>query len=260
MSNKLADPTQTRTTPRWAVALQGEPFDLEDARRLFEHDPKTRVCSIPCTGGDSIALVADEFKKLTDSSEVMGAAEQILERLNGILFVKDVKALKLGAVHQQGVNGKWDNRTIFAAGFASGRARVVGHITVHGGQDPASRPPPPDHAVWMQESMSDDVVAELLKYLSGEPGWVEIYKAHELMKKDIEMSLGKRNWQAMGWPAESVIKKLTEDAQAVRHSSAGPGIRKKATRMSLPEARALMQNLAGIWLAWRYPPTFVSKV
>jgi hypothetical protein len=74
---------------RWAVALEGEPFDLEDANELFADTPAIciRKINVPVDRNPTV-LMADVFEQLDDAANVLEASNPLVDLINGILFVR----------------------------------------------------------------------------------------------------------------------------------------------------------------------------
>jgi hypothetical protein len=248
-------------TARWAVALEGDPFDIEDARALFAQHDEVQIGVIEVAPDrNPTALLAKEFQALNNSSEVLEAPERIFDLLNGIMFVRDRarKPLRPGAVHERQEDGRWSAGTIFAkASLFEGRDRLFAHAVVL--QAPGSPPPPPPplppHVIWMTEATQDDTLAEVLTFLRAEPDWFDLYKAFELMRADIKGRLPNDRYGQMGWPDKAKRDEFTESAHVHRHSSARWARYDLSTApMKIDQAREFVQSLARIWLDWRYRP------
>jgi len=204
-------------------------------------------------------LVTNEFESLSNHSEVFEASIRILDFLNGIMFVRDParKPLQPGAIHERREDGRWSAGTILGKATAfENRDRFFAPTVVL--QAPGSAPPPPaprpPHMVWMTEAIRDDTLADVLTFLRGEPDWFNLYKAFELMRDDINRSLGQDKAEQMGWPAKSTLDEFCESAQVHRHSRVKWGRFDLSTAMKIDKARALVQSLARTWLDWRYRP------
>lgn len=239
---------------RWAVALEGEPFDLEDVQDMFGSGAEVRVCriAVPVDRTPTV-LVADEFQQLNDASAVLERAQQIADILNGILYVYDrVRSpMRVGAVHEKMSDGAWSGGTIFARlNAVVGRSRMKGVATVLRleGSPPSPPPPPPPPMVWMNAARRDDAVGDAFTYLRGQPEWFDLYKAFETINADI----GKT--PIPKWPPKNEISKFTGNAQLARHSKewcVRNGI-PQVKPMSLDEARDFIRALAQAWLDWKY--------
>src|SRR5436309_1611155 len=202
---------------RWGVALEGDAFDIEDARDLFAQHDEVQVRIIEITPDrNPTVLLAKDFESLSNHSEVLEASRRIFDFLNGIMFVRDRvrKPLRPGAVHERRENGRWSAGTLFAQMTAVVRSRVRADAVVLRalGSPPPPPPPPPPHMIWMTEATRDDTLADVLTFLRGEPDWFDLYKAFELMRDVINRRLGQHRYAQMGWPDKPKIDEFSESA------------------------------------------------
>jgi hypothetical protein len=201
---------------KWAVRLDGEAFDLEDARELFGGGTEFHVCEIEVPGDLSpTVLMANEFDGLQNSTEVLDAAQRIVSLLNGILFVLDTgrKPLRVGAVRKRNDDGSWGSEMLHATMHAmGGRSRLKAHGAVlstpgHPPSPPPPPPPPPPHEQWLREANTNDTLMDVLTYLRGEPDWFDLYKAFERMRDEINRKLGQHQEHKIGWPDTAEVRR-----------------------------------------------------
>jgi hypothetical protein len=246
-------------TARWAVALEGDAFDIENARDLFAgHDEiQVRVIEVASDRKPTV-LFAKDFESLSNNSEVFEASQRLFDFLNGIMFVRDVgrKPLHPGAVHERQKDGRWSAGTSFVKmALFEGRDRLFAAAVVlqAPGSPPVPPPPLPPHAIWMTEATRDDTLADVLTFLRGKPDWFDLYKAFELMRDDINRRLGQHNYEEMGWPDKPKLDEFSESAQVHRHSRVKWGRFNLSNAMEFDKASSFVQSLARRWLDWRYP-------
>jgi hypothetical protein len=243
---------------RWAIALEGDAFDIEDARDLFAqpgHVIQVRIIEVAPDRNPTV-LFAKEFESLSNSSEVFESSSRIFDFLNGIMFVRDVarKPLRPGAVHERREDGRWSGGTQYAKAVRAGRGRARASAEVLRGPDSSPQPAPPaPHTIWMTEATQDNTLADVLTFLRGEPDWFDLYKAFELMRDDINHKLGQHKYEQMGWPAKPKLDEFSESAQVHRHSRLKWGRFDLRTAMDFDKARLFVRSLAQTWLNWRYP-------
>jgi len=241
----------SESTARWAVSLTGEKIDLSDALSLFGERGDVQVCRIMTRfGHEKIVLISNEFEGMSDHSRVQDAAERIVTLINGILFVDDAKRapLQINGVHKRADDGQWLGAIQSAASIASGRSRVRAMAS-----PPEGSPPPraPRETIWLREAAQDDIVADVLSFLRGEPGWFDLHNAFERMRSDINSQLGQNKEGAIGWPDTNHFR---QSAQVYRHSKAKwPQGYSMANAMKISDAREFVQLLTRAWLGWRYP-------
>lgn len=229
---------------RWAVALQGDPIDLEQAAYLFAHN--TEVCirsGIVPASPSATVLIAKEFDVPSTPRGVHDAAQRIVDFLNGILFVDDParQPISTGGVHERRPDGKWNIAIICASGHV-----VLRGVSARGSV--AGQPlPPPRQTLWMAAGLQDDTVADVLTYLRDKPDWFDLYKACEAMTRDV----GRNNPKGPKWPSD--IGAFSRDAQLHRHSREWcerKGIKADGS-MTLEDARSLIRSMAQAWLEWK---------
>src|SRR5437588_4869876 len=242
---------------RWAVSLEGEAFDLEDARDLFAATAAIRVCtiSVPVNRNPTV-LLAETFNHLDTPLKVTEASKPLVDLINGILFVRDPsrKPLSAGAVHERQGDGIWHPGIIHGRlETMEGRDRLKasGVVLLAPGSPPPPPPPPPPHTIWLKDALNDPVLSDVLTFLRGQPDWLDPYKTFGLMRDDINGRLGQRGQTQMGWPGKRDIDFFSESAQVHRHSPAKWGRYDLETAMPLNEARNFVRSLTKIWLDWR---------
>jgi hypothetical protein len=201
---------------------------------------------------DTIAvLVADDFESLTESIQVREAAKSLIDLINGLLFLHDGarSALQVGSSVYESGDGKWKCHSFIEPETLVMRTKVHSPTILLNGI-PAPVTPPPE-LKWLQDAISDDVVADVLTYLCAQPDWFELYKAFERMRDDINRRLGDQHKQEMmGWPSSTNLNDFTESATVYRHSPPKWGRLNPTTAMKLEDARSLIRHLAQIWLDW----------
>jgi hypothetical protein len=239
---------------RWAVVLEGDPFDLESARELFGAgaDIEVREFDLTGTGPGSrpTVLMANDLD-LLDIGEAFGAAERMVDILNGILFALDGDRgpLRIGErILRRNGDGTWANFANIHF-YSPTRSRTRFYSASAFADGTPVPPPTPPHAIWMREAGHDNVLADVLTHLSGKPDWFDLYKAFELMRDDINKKLGKANCESMGWPSKSKLGEFSASAQVFRHSSAKwTDYAPSTVPMQLVRARPFVRELLQIWL------------
>ena len=239
------------STARWAVVLQGDEWELDEARYLFGSKSEVRVCKaeLPRTKRETV-LLAREFENLSDAFQVHISAQRILALVNGILFIDDSarSPLRAHSVYGRADDGRWNDGAMYLGpvnAVLGARLRV---------RDTADAPP---HTTWLSSAVSDDVVSDVLTFLRGDPDWFDLYKAFERMRDDINRSLGQGKLQVIGWPATDHFR---QSAQVYRHSpSQWPLGYNMTNAMQTSEARVFVQELTRVWLRWRYPVAAPSR-
>jgi hypothetical protein len=241
---------------RWAVSLEGEAFDLEDARDLFAATAAIRVCTInvPVDRNPTV-LLAEAFDHLDIPLKVTEASKPLVDLINGILFVREPsrKPLSTGAVHERQGDGTWHPGIIHGSETMEGRSRLKasGVVLSAPGGPPPPPPPPPPHTIWLKDALNDPVLSDVLTFLRRQPDWFDLYKAFEYMRDDINSRIGQHSQTQMGWPGKTDIDVFSASAQVHRHSPAKWGRYDLDTAMPLNEARNFVRSLTRTWLDWR---------
>jgi hypothetical protein len=154
------------------VSLEGEPFDLEDARELFADLADIRISTINVSiDRDPTVLMAEAFEQLDDTVKVIEASKLLIDLINGILFVREPnrKPLRPGTVHERRA-GTWHPGVIYArVEVMEGRDRLRASAVVlpAPGSPPPPRPPPPPHTIWLKYATTDSVISDVLTFLRG---------------------------------------------------------------------------------------------
>jgi hypothetical protein len=235
---------------QWALALTGTQLDLEDAIALFgeESDPSVHVVGVQEGGGSITILTSPQMDALGDAHQVHDVANRLLSLVNGARFVRDPDSKPLIGGLRKRRDGAWDQ--YISASFAgTGRARIEAVVMRVDGEPP-TQPAPARR--WVAAAQSDQVVADVLTYLSGEPDWFDLYKAFEMMRRDIKKQIrGKHRRKDVGWPKKRDLDHFTRSAQVYRHAPPWNGDYTPENAMTLIDARPFVQTLTKIWLTWR---------
>jgi hypothetical protein len=199
---------------RWALEVTGPPLDIEDATTLFGADSDPSI--ITDAGKQITVLTSSQLDSLTSAREVDEVAKRLLAMVNGILFVLEPgrDPLKAAGVRERREDGTWNIHLVPAAALLIGRGRLraVG-MAIFGGQPAPEYLRPPAALRWAAAAQSDQVIADVLAYLSGEPDWFNFYKAYELMRDDVNQQIGGQHRQEqMGWPAKKDLDHFTLSA------------------------------------------------
>lgn len=231
---------------KWAVAVEGDEQDLQDAAELFAVG-KVTVRRGVVTSGDAV-LLAEEIELLQSVEEVRDAAERMINVVNGILFLEEPARtpLRVVGIHERNATGGWGVAVI--CGSADAMIRGVKSKGMAG----VAPPIPSPQSAWMLKGLEDDVVEDVLVYLRGRPDWFNLYKAYETMESDF----GKHSSQQQStikWPDRSLRSQFRQDAQLYRHSRSWWNRKRipNTSPMTLREASTFIRTMARGWLEWR---------
>jgi hypothetical protein len=229
---------------RIAVALEGQPIDLDDACSFFpEGEGEVQICRITIPPNEKYVLLADVLNGLTDETEVIRMAGRLIDLVNGVLFLEDPQLQPIasqGIHHRQAANGNWGVTVSIPRVLVRGRA---GRISFRQPGQPTAQ------TLIMLKAMNDENVRDVLTYLRNVPDWIDLYKAFELMRADIKERFGQDGQRQVGWPSGKRIDAFTADAQFFRHSKVKWPKRDPKSAMPLNEARSFVQDLCRKWLA-----------
>jgi hypothetical protein len=231
----------------WSIELLGEPEDLDEALRLSGSDDPS-ITRIDRHGRSAVVLKASKFESMTDPWQVQEAANVILSRLNGILYLSNRRRKPLRFVGGPEYNPPEGRGTVYllpeTAVFViesggAGRAELSSSVAEQ----------------WLGAAGADDIVDEVLSLLRGEPDWTALYGAFELMKENRSRRGSKH---ALDWPNEEA-QRFSDTANLFRHSKLSRTGQKKSGRthfepMKPAEATDFIRELAIKWLAWRCNP------
>ena len=233
---------------RWAVALRGHRFDLEDARMYFSlAGGRFQVATISPPHGEAVTvLVSREFDVLDRVEDVRQLADAFVDQLNGVLFVSNPHRgpLCLSGVHECH-EGVWGHATISGAMSSVGRSRFIAIATVVNADGTTIPPEPPKlsrQAIWLQLAATDDDVRDVLTFMKAKsPTWFDLYKAWEHLRRS-----EKESW----WDKER-SGHFSGSAQFDRHAFGNHESMPSNKRMSIEEARTFIRWSAERWLEWR---------
>lgn len=240
---------------KWALQLTGPNLDIEDALAWYaKADPMITLEGI--NGKPVPVLTSPQLDVLGTAREAQEVAQRLLALVNGVLFVIEPARtpLKAAGICERLTDGEW-NFHLMSVGLVTGRSRVMAvGIAIVGGEPSPQHTRPSAAVRWSAAAQQDQVVADVLKYLSGGPDWFNFYKAFELMRDDInQRSGGQHRQERMGWPPKAQIDHFTLSANVYRHAPPWKGNYTPGNAMPLGEATRYIQLLASTWLKWRFP-------
>jgi hypothetical protein len=249
----------TMTEPqqfRWALQLSAPQLDIEDAIAWCGSNSDPTIRSL---GSDAIplfVLTSPQMEVLDNAREVEDVATRLLAIVNGVLFVLEPDRVPLASVGvvERRADGKW-NHHVTSVGVMAGRSRAsAAGMAIVGGQPSPQHTRPAPALRWSTAAQTDQVVSDVLRYLSRKPDWFNFYKAFELMRDDINQRTGgQHRHEQMGWPAKKRLDHFTLSAQVYRHAPPWDGGYTPTNAMPLGEATRLVRALAQTWLMWRFP-------
>ena len=170
---------------RWGVELNGTDEDKRRWRLTLKPPFDPHVEEVEDDRGDYLVLRSSAFDGLDETGEVHAAAKELFPVLN-VTMAKHVDAdpVNNGAVVEFIPDKLPRRHHILEA--ESGVVRIRGSIaelTVRDADGNVIKPPPaPSIAqLWLQSAVQNQDIASALKYMQGNPGWVDLYKAYEAL-------------------------------------------------------------------------------
>jgi hypothetical protein len=170
----------------WGIELKGGELDTTVWKDLLRppHDPF--VEQVHGVDSSYMVLRSSAFDGLATPSEVFGQAKGLFVRLNMAMAANaDVDPVSLGPVVEFRKDGAPRRHRRLEAESGSYRVRggvaELTHRDAHNGkvERPSVASEPQN---WMRAAALHPGVAAAMTYLSGNPGWVDLYKAHEALR------------------------------------------------------------------------------
>ena len=228
----------SHTRNEWGIELNGHEEDQKAWRMLLKPPFDPFVEEVKDERGDYLALRSSAFDGLTVAAEVHESAKQLFSTLNVAMSKNaDTDPVTNGSVVKfvpDGPPRKWH---FLEAQCFTNRARfgITEFILKDAQGNVIESPHAPSRAqLWMRAASLEPEIGSALRYLEGKPGWFELYKSYEAVKKfpnDVT--------------SKSEVKRFTQTANAgQRHH---PNDKNKPHRrpMELWDARALITR----WVA-----------
>jgi hypothetical protein len=170
----------------WGVELNGQDQDREIWRKILKLPFDPYVEEVKDERGNYLALRSSAFDGLTTGSEVHGAARQLFATLNVVMSQNvDADPVSAGAVVEFVADGTPRRQHFLEAEPIVLRLRFgLAELTLKDGHGNVIPPPvrPTVAQEWMRAAALEPEIGNALRYLAGNPGWVELYKAYEAIK------------------------------------------------------------------------------
>ena len=216
--------------PDWMILITGDTWDLEALESDFATgDPKV------FTDRNDRFVESSEIQGITDEAEAGERARQLVTMFNGAMLAQhgnEFQPVQFGGLvtfNAQGGRDYYDRGTVVA------NFRIRGNA----GNRPSSAP------TWVGRR-SDPAVATVLRILGrGELDWYDLYKVYETTKHDAG-DAQVRQWA----PRAELFRHTANNAGALGDEARHPELGWQAPKnpMTIEDARALVQSLAGHWL------------
>lgn len=255
---------------RWGVALMGHKFDIADALEYWgSSDGVVRIVRVQDNRGAAVAgLFADGLDRLSAAAEVARHAQLLLDRVNGALFVRNPRrqpiaiadVFEKAPLEAPGV-AVYQYRAVLQAKAGGFRLRMRGALSAVATGGSAAPASVPRERYWIDASLSDHALGDVLIFLRGEPGWFDLWKAFEMMRDDVQRRANVKRWErtSVAWPAPDEMDRFEATANLHRHSRARRIEKPAKGWMSLEEATPFVARLVDAWMDWRGQPPAASS-
>ncbi|WP_457660945.1 hypothetical protein [Sinorhizobium medicae] len=183
--------------------------------------------------GDYLVLRSAAFDGIASSGEIHQTSKKLFRTLNVTMAdIADADPVINGAVVEFIPQGQPRKHHHLQAEGATMRVRVgIAELTVTDAQGNVIEPPPaPSRAqLWMRAANLNPGIASALQYMEGKPGWIELYKAYEAVRK-----------LPNGGISSTEVSRFTQTANAGERHHPSPKNKPHSRPMELWEARALI--------------------
>ncbi|WP_374395109.1 hypothetical protein [Tabrizicola sp.] len=245
------------TVSQWSVLLEGHPFDLADACDTFRQPGRVVIeVADDLRDGPHAVLISEAFSTAGDAVEVLRIAQHLLDRVNAVLFGLNPDRIPLrpsGWLAERRIDGTVGMQVVeHIHETLVVRDRVAAtHVGPCAEQNDQRREA--CEVQWVNDSFSDDTFADVLSFFRGQPDWLELWKAFETMRADINRGAGRLpEARAFRWPAKPALSHFQMSAQVHRHSpQKWPDGMTSRDAMPLDEARRFIADLFIRWAEWR---------
>ena len=231
--------------------LEGDEFDLQNLARELT-DGAIRI--IHDTAENAYYLTADDIDAAPNVAEANAVALRLIRRISALGRVRDANFAPLKLRRFTDDEGRNQVVGVMAASMGTLRVRIEGTVTrADGTVDPPPPSPLPDYLALANDQ--PDVV-EVLDILirTESPGWVELYKVHEIIRDSIKP----KKFHDLGWAEKATDSAFTGSANLpgvsgpdARHARMG-GTPKQT--MTLSQGNAYVSDLVTKWLNYLQNP------
>ncbi len=250
LADRMSNTERIKLPAGWYVQLAGDAPDLADWARSL-NAPFDPIVFSEADG--TTFLTTTEFGDLDDASDVRDRALSIIAQLNGAMSVMHGASPVVlnSVVHADATGARRQYMIIEAAGIVLGRATVFATAVVSGPDGQAVPPQPPQASSaqdWLRLSAQNDLVADMLAFLSRANNWYDLYKTIECAEKLVggEHSLP----QYLGDTAKK-LKDVRTTANFYRHARAYRPPHPVALTDALPIVRWVVRTVLDLQLSSR---------
>ncbi|WP_373085704.1 hypothetical protein [Sneathiella sp.] len=177
----------TKASNHWGIELEGADEDKNVWRTFLKSPFDPYVEEVQEDRGNYLTLRSTAFDEAASPKDARRLGETLIKTLNvAISKHTDADPVSVGAVIEFVSDGQPRKHRALKA--ESGEIRIRGGIAelkVLDYQGNVVEPPPTPSQIqlWMRAAKLDPRIACVLRYMEGNPGWVELYKAYEALKE-----------------------------------------------------------------------------
>lgn len=217
----------------WGVEIKGAETDLAAWKAMLKPPFDPFVEEVADERGNYLALRSSAFDGLPGAAEVHQAAKRLFSTLNVTMSKNaDADPVTHGAVVESVPDGSPRKHHFVEVEPIAMRMRV-GLVTVTvtdaDGKVIEPKPAPSRAQEWMRAAALAQDIGAALRYLEGKPGWVELYKAYEAVRR-----------MPNGGISNSEVSRFTQTANTEDRHHPNDKRRPHSRPMELWEARALI--------------------
>jgi hypothetical protein len=227
--------------------ITSDPFDLEAvARRLQAGDVTV------AREGDEYYLTSPDIDAAADDQEANDIGAKIIGRINALGSMGDpnFRLVKLSRY----TNEAGQNVVVGRMGPTLATVRTHATATVTQPDGTAADSPPSPWPTYLDLANTNEHVARVQEIIGREEplGWVELYKVHEIIRRDIEP----KKLHETDWTTKERDRAFT--ASADRYDVSGDDARHAVDKHAEPpkstipinEGRSYISDLVKQWLDW----------
>jgi hypothetical protein len=221
---------------KWGVELTGETQDKDLWLALLKAPFDPYVEQVDHESGNYLALRSSAFDFTVTTEEVRKIARELFVRLNMAMAANErADPISVGAVVEFSADGP--ARRHIAIEVEGVMMRMRAGIVMITAQDPEGNiiepePAPSRIQDWIRAADQNAPVATAMRYMSGKPSWVELYKAHEVLSD---------SGLASSVTSAAELKRFTHTANTAERHRADK-FQAPAKPMMLWEGQALMMR------------------
>lgn len=214
----------------WGIEFTSDKRDADWLRGQLKPPFEPYLEDISMPGRTILVLRSSVFDGMTSATDVEAAGAGVLAPLNALLArTGSTTPMTVNAVVHFTPQGP--RRIIFLSASGGSRSGGAAEISLlRNGQVVESPPRPSRSQEWIRAATLEPALARSMSYMNSESGWVELYKAYEILK---------RAELPQGSVSKSEIERFKRTANTEARHAEGQ-FHRLPNPMTLKEARALL--------------------